>query len=204
MNKYIFFICVFVIVLGTAFLYINFLKPQPPTSEMPTAGVKAENQSPIIPIGNTLSGWKVFQNNDYGFAFQYPESGTIQSNPSTPDIVSNTLVYFKDHSNDTFLHYNQAVVSFEVYKKGVFKLHLTNEKCGFRNRTNTSIDSRPAIIVEESNCEGSEAGGANHLYMAVLPLSDTLDLVYIAYLDNDYIRNEKVGEKILTTLKFKE
>jgi len=149
----------------------------------------------------STSDWKTYKNDRYKFEFRYPENATLSTPSGNNDILNNTVISFDDKSTT----YNNAAISINIYRKGVFKQPLANNKCEIYKHSTDIYDGITADIVEQKDCPGSEGspiGGSGHTLTAILFLSNETDLVYQANLGNDYIRHYNIANQILSTFKF--
>jgi hypothetical protein len=178
------------------------------STQAPQNRPRDRNQESMLQRSKLASNenWKTYINEKYGFKFQYPESAIVYSPPGRDPLFSFTVVEFK--TEDEYSLYNPANVSFSVHTKGSYQHHPEpntdrSDGCEIYRRYTRTYGGREADIVEQAYCPGNEGSpGSGHVLTAVIPLSDTEDLVFDANLGNPLIKKNEFAEKILSTLTF--
>jgi hypothetical protein len=195
-------IAILLVGVGGVFAYLHSAKIQTPPSnseniiqESLFTGSHTSDQSAEI------QGWKTYRNEQYGYAFKYPEAAMLRFAQEDEDILSDTIIEFENYGS----LYDPAVISFSVYKKDSYQHYRGSDQCEIYRRYMQIYTGREADIVEQADCPGSEGsaiGGSGHTFTAIFSLSATEELVVMANLRNAFIKETGLVNKILSTLTF--
>lgn len=147
------------------------------------------------------TAWKTYTSEKYGFAFQYPALSTVTLASSSSSVATTVSVKLQD-SNIAYLG-NGKFIKFQVYDKDSFVQYSEASQCKSFARTSLTIDGKTMDIVEHDKCKGEEGIiSSTHYTHAIIPLSDTQDIVFTASLGSLPFEKNDFVNVILKTFKF--
>lgn len=115
-----------------------------------------------------------YKNEKFGFSFVYPVGSTI----TTPALSSSMKDAVKIVLPKSATAYSNMSAVFGVYEKGTYLQYSEADMCALFSKEVMHVQGVTFNVIESDHCKDQEGRSPTHFLRAVIPLSDSLDLVY--------------------------